>query len=141
MIKIAWAFGLIPVLVFKWTPPGDFRGYTNIFTLLILPLVWVRIHPDYWNDKHILEHELQHVEDYLRFPWLYWFRYQKPVGRLYFESRAYARQYVSYGVADLERLTKYVNLIQTRYKLVTHFSRKEIAAKLDYEIQKLETGT
>lgn len=116
-MRVVLAFGWIPVLVLKRKPPGEFRGFTRVFTWLLIPSCWILIKPDYWQDEHILAHELQHVEDYLKSPWLYWFRYQSAEGRLNYEIRAYARQYVSYGTESPARFNRYVGLIVDRYGL------------------------
>lgn len=134
-MRIVYAFGWLPIVVLKEKPPHEFRGYTRILTVLIIPITWIQIHPDYWNDDHILIHELQHVEDYLRNPFLYWFRYRTQAGRLHYESRAYARQYVSYGEENLIRFARYVDLLESRYDL--EHSRLALETALHAEIDRL----
>lgn len=133
--RIVWAFGWIPILVIKSAPPGEFRGYTRLFTLLIIPITWIQIHPNFWDDEHILVHELQHVEDYLWFPWVYWFRYNTPEGRLRLESRAYARQYLSYEKATRARFDHFVWLIMKRYEF--EYALDMVVTTLQLEIDSL----
>lgn len=138
-MRFVFAFGWLPVLVLKSKPPKSFRGYTRILTWLVIPITWVQIDPDYWDDKHILIHELQHVEDYLRSPWLYWWRYRSREGRLMLEARAYARQLLSYPdeLFSQTRLALFV-LLATRYDL--GISERVAAAALDREVLKLTRG-
>ena len=132
-MRFVFAFGWIPVLVVKSKPPGEFRGFTRIFTALIFPFTWIHIHPDFWDDEHILVHELQHVEDYLRNPWMYYYRYQKPAGRLRFEIRAYARQFLSYDHGQrVSKIERYVSLIMNRYQF--SYDVDDVRFKLRLEI-------
>jgi len=133
-MKFAKAFGWFPVPVFRSVPAGGFKGYTRILTLMVIPLAWIKLHPDYWDDEHLLEHELQHVEDYFRHPWFYWLRYKTPEGRLHYEARAYARQYASYGEKNFVRFNQFVDLICERYGL--NFDRSFVFFILEKEVEK-----
>lgn len=141
-MRIVKAFGWIPIPVFKSKPPGDFRGYTKLLLVAIFPVGWIKIHPDFWDDEHILVHELQHVEDFLRNPFRYWRGYKfDEVERAFYESRAYARQYVSYPESErtVKKFNLFVALIHTKYNL-TKYSPILIANILNYEISLLESG-
>lgn len=127
------AFGWFPVRVFQRHPPQNFRGYTRI---PFWPVVWIEISPDFWDDEHILIHELQHVEDYLRNPFVYWRQYKTAEGRLHYETRAYARQYTSYGEDSEDRFKHFVHLLNTRYRL--NMAPRMIESVLRGEINRLE---
>jgi len=91
--QMIYAFGWIPVPVFINNKPllGAEACQFLIFT-------WINVKPKYFTDQGLILHEQEHCEDIYRYGLIgYALLYKfSAKWRLFFELKAYVRQYVEY---------------------------------------------
>ena len=134
---VMFAFGWIPVLVYV-NGRSDRAGSASMFLLL----TWINVKPQHFQDRGLLLHELEHCEDYYRYGGIGYVLLRKfsAKWRLFFEMKAYTRQFMEYANNSPARVStdrifnKLVDFMtfnydtkQTRHEIVVKFRNAILA--------------